>query len=125
MATTIYETYQTDGSANTVSLNGVVGFAQPGATSVTIDSVPKVVSTADDNGIYKNNFDINLGANSDLKGKLLEVTAKITIFNSPASSSLTLQLSGGGTLQGYQLVNPAAGVSAGDVIEYYASITFL
>jgi hypothetical protein len=125
MATIIYDTYQTDGSANAISLNGVVGFAQLGATSITIDGVPKVVATADANGIYKNNFDIILDTNSALSGKLLEVTSKITILNTPAGSSLILTLSGGGADKEYDLNNPATGVAKGDVIEYYASIAFL
>lgn len=125
MATTIYDTYQTDGSTNTISLNGVVGFAQLGATSVTIDGVPKVVATADSNGIYRNNFAINLDTNSDLAGKLLEVISKITILNSPSNSSLLLTLSGAASDKEYDLNNPSTGVSRGDVIDYFASITFL
>jgi hypothetical protein len=125
MATTIYDTYQTNGSANIISLSGVVGFAQLGATSVTIDGVPKVVATADANGIYKNNFEVNLGSNTDLAGKLIEVNAMITILNIPATSSLTLTLSGSDTDKTYDLDNPSTGVNKGDVIDYLASITFL
>jgi len=125
MATTIYDTYQTNGSADIISLSGVVGFAQLGATSVTIDGVPKVVATADANGIYKNNFEVNLGSNTVLAGKLLEVNAIITILNIPATSSLTLTLSGSDADKTYDLDNPSTGVNKGDVIDYLASITFL
>ena len=124
MATTIYGTYQTDGSANPISLNVEVGFAQLGATSVTIDGVPKVESGADSNGIYRENFNINLGPNSALKGKLLEVTSKVNILKLPANSSLTINIAGTAP-QGYGMDNPSTGVGVGDVIEYYASITFL
>jgi hypothetical protein len=124
MATTIYGTYQTDGSANPISLSVLVGFAQLGATSITIDGVPKVESTADSNGIYRENLNISLGSNSDLKGKCLEITSKVNILKTPANSSLTINLAGTAP-QGYNMDNPSTGVGVGDVVEYYASITFL
>jgi hypothetical protein len=124
MATTIYGTYQTDGTANPISLGVQIGYAQLAATSVTIDGVPKVESGADSNGIYRENFNISLGANSDMQGKVLEITAKVNILKSPVNSSLTINLSGTAP-QGYNMDNPSTGVSVGDVIEYYASITFL
>jgi hypothetical protein len=124
MATTIYGTYQTDGTANPISLIVQVGFAQLGATSVTIDGVPKVESGADSNGIYRENFNISLGANSEMQGKVLEITSKVNILKSPANSSLSINLAGT-TPQGYDMDNPSTDVGVGDVIEYYASITFL
>jgi hypothetical protein len=124
MATTIYGTYQTDGSANPISLGVQVGFAQLGATSVTLDGVPKVESGADSNGIYREDLNISLGSNSDLKGKCLEITSKVDILKIPANSSLTINLAGTAP-QAYDLDNPSTGVGVGDVIDYYASITFL
>jgi len=125
MATNLFDSYQTDGSANQVHLSLSVGFAQLGSTAVTIGTIALIVTPpADANGNYKGDFTIPLGTNAALAGQTLQIETDVDILMAPAESSVQIQLTGGSADQEYDLDNPAAGVSVGDEIDFTAVINF-
>jgi hypothetical protein len=125
MGTILHDTYQTDGSGNMISINVQIGFDQQGSTSVSLNGRQVIVRPpADPNGNYANNFIIDLDTNANLSGKLLTIVSNVDILMAPTSSSVTIELDGGAGPHQYSL-SSGAGASVGDVITYFASITFI
>lgn len=124
MPTSIFDTYQTDGSANQIFLNIQIGFAQLGSTAVSVDGVPIVITPpADAAGNYRNDFTIPLDTNAALAGRVLQIISNVNIIQPPGNSSVAINLSGGTAPQQYLL--DSTGAAVGDVVNYFASITFL
>ncbi len=126
MATNLFDSYTTDGSANQIILTVHVGNGQLGATSVMIGTTPVVfIPPAGADGLYRGNFTIPLGTNTFLVGKTLQLETDVAILMAPTESSVRLLLTGGVADRQYDLNNPAAGVAIGDEIDYTAVINFI
>ena len=125
MSTKLFDNYQTDGSANIISLEVKIGFAQLGSTSISLNGVQLITPAADPNGNYKGSFKIDLGTNAALSGKLLTIISGIEILQQPGASSLTLTLKGAKSGPHQYILQSAPGAATGFVVNYFALISFI
>ena len=122
--TSFNDTYQLNDSVNLVILHVTIGYAQIGATGVSVNGIRVSMPPTAVYGTYTNSFDLVLGTNHDLANALLKVSAAVErIQPAETRTSILISLSGGVVPCTFPLLSANAN-SVGDVIDYLGLITF-
>jgi hypothetical protein len=123
MATNLNDSYQVDGSDNSVILIVTIGYAQTATSTVKINGVKVITSPASATGIYTDSFQITLDGNANLNGKTLIISNSVVRIQATQQTSVQVTLKGGPNSKTFPLLSANA-ANIGDETDYLILIQF-